>query len=77
MYVRNEIALQKFVPIVLHRIVKDATSIWEDVHIDQWNSILHFATHLSDRKYSDKFSLLITFDAVSYTHLTLPTNREV
>jgi peptidoglycan/xylan/chitin deacetylase (PgdA/CDA1 family) len=62
MFVRKEIMPQKLVPIVLHRIVQDATSIWEDVHIDQWNRILHFATHLSDRKYSDKFSLLITFD---------------
>jgi peptidoglycan/xylan/chitin deacetylase (PgdA/CDA1 family) len=58
----KEIIHQKLVPIVLHRIVEGSSSIWEDVHIDQWNRILHFATRLSERKHSDKLPLLITFD---------------
>ena len=58
----KETTIQRLVPIVLHRIVEDSTSTWEDVHIEQWKKILHFATCLPDLKNPKKLSLLITFD---------------
>jgi len=59
---KKEMTSQKLVPIVLHRIVKEYSSEWEDVHINEWNKILQFASQSANSENLDKMPLLITFD---------------
>ena len=66
---------------IVHGIKRRASSfntervdhIYQDPHIDHRHSVLHYGD-LSD---SSNLTRIIQQTPVSYTHLTLPTNREV
>ena len=45
--------------------------------LDQWNNLIVDSTTGFDVAYYDTYAKNCSLKAVSYTHLTLPTNREV